>query len=185
MPPITPRSEALHKELSAGASRVVSTARSSRRRHPGVDAHEKHEASFDSDSSLSTVGIYLPVDRRHDREAYDPEPSCLSRLLSTVGICLPGDKQHGYDSYDAEPSHKFSRSSLLRWGGALLLLVIVVASQLKQHCVHPAAASLAVPGTAYRGPTWHSERTVAVDTVGETAYARCDVHTVGLRPRQL
>lgn len=40
------------------------------------------------------------------------------------------------------------------------------------------ATRLAPPGTAYRGTTWHNERTVAVDTLGETKFARCDVHTV-------
>lgn len=37
---------------------------------------------------------------------------------------------------------------------------------------------LAPPGTAYRGTPWHNERTVAVETLGETKFARCDVHTV-------
>ena len=37
---------------------------------------------------------------------------------------------------------------------------------------------LASPGTAYKGTVWHNERTVAVETLGETKFARCDVHTV-------
>eukprot|EP00581_Thalassiosira_minuscula_P016384 CAMPEP_0183714870 /NCGR_PEP_ID=MMETSP0737-20130205/9287_1 /TAXON_ID=385413 /ORGANISM="Thalassiosira miniscula, Strain CCMP1093" /LENGTH=326 /DNA_ID=CAMNT_0025943893 /DNA_START=157 /DNA_END=1137 /DNA_ORIENTATION=- len=37
---------------------------------------------------------------------------------------------------------------------------------------------LAPPGTAYMGRPWHNERTIAVDTLGETKFARCDVHTV-------
>lgn len=40
------------------------------------------------------------------------------------------------------------------------------------------ASRLAEPGTAYKGTGWHNERTVAVDTLGETKFARCDVHTV-------
>eukprot|EP00585_Thalassiosira_rotula_P007707 CAMPEP_0196154354 /NCGR_PEP_ID=MMETSP0910-20130528/38744_1 /TAXON_ID=49265 /ORGANISM="Thalassiosira rotula, Strain GSO102" /LENGTH=331 /DNA_ID=CAMNT_0041418353 /DNA_START=12 /DNA_END=1007 /DNA_ORIENTATION=- len=41
-----------------------------------------------------------------------------------------------------------------------------------------AKSRLAVPGTAYRGTIWHNERTVAIETLGETKFARCDVHTV-------
>ena len=33
-------------------------------------------------------------------------------------------------------------------------------------------------GTTYRGTGWTSERTVSVKTIGETKFARCDVHTV-------
>ncbi|KAL9186725.1 hypothetical protein ACHAXT_005963 [Thalassiosira profunda] len=64
--------------------------------------------------------------------------------------------------------------------GALLLLLILFAT----HLPHPSAkgggvaSRLAAPGTAYRGRPWHNERTVAVETLGETKFARCDVHTV-------
>ena len=40
------------------------------------------------------------------------------------------------------------------------------------------ASRLAEPGTAYRGTLWHNEQTVSVETLGETKFARCDVHTV-------
>lgn len=33
-------------------------------------------------------------------------------------------------------------------------------------------------GASYQWPTWHNERTIAVTTLGETKFARCDVHTV-------
>merc|ERR1719253_1644305 len=40
------------------------------------------------------------------------------------------------------------------------------------------SSRLAEPGTAYGGTLWHNERTVEVETLGETKFARCDVHTV-------
>jgi ADP-ribose pyrophosphatase YjhB (NUDIX family) len=33
-------------------------------------------------------------------------------------------------------------------------------------------------GTTYRGTPWSNERTISVKTIGETKFARCDVHTV-------
>lgn len=33
-------------------------------------------------------------------------------------------------------------------------------------------------GPAYKWPSWHNDRTVAVETLGETKFARCDLHTV-------
>ncbi|KAL7544696.1 hypothetical protein ACHAWF_008061 [Thalassiosira exigua] len=43
------------------------------------------------------------------------------------------------------------------------------------------SSRLAPPGgtsSSYRGIPWHNERTVSVETLGETKFARCDVHTV-------
>mmetsp|Transcript_5949 Transcript_5949/g.13017 ORF Transcript_5949/g.13017 Transcript_5949/m.13017 type:complete len:330 (-) Transcript_5949:1580-2569(-) len=53
-------------------------------------------------------------------------------------------------------------------------------------CVHPwipfysqtSTSKLASAGTAYRGRLWSSERTLSVSNLGETKFARCDVHTV-------
>lgn len=56
-------------------------------------------------------------------------------------------------------------------------------SQSRESEVGPRRASsysltLAGRAGAYRGLPWHNERTVAVETLGETKFARCDVHTV-------
>lgn len=39
-------------------------------------------------------------------------------------------------------------------------------------------SKLASSGTAYRGRLWSSERTLSVSNLGETKFARCDIHTV-------
>ena len=62
--------------------------------------------------------------------------------------------------------------------GALLLLALVVLHLRPSATGGNVASRLAAPGTAYRGRPWHNERTVAVETLGETKFARCDVHTV-------
>ena len=69
--------------------------------------------------------------------------------------------------------------------GAILLILIFThhlssSTSRKRISNDDVASRLAKPGTAYRGTVWHNERTVAVDTLGETKFARCDVHTVRL-----
>jgi len=34
------------------------------------------------------------------------------------------------------------------------------------------------PGTVYKGKTWHTSQTISVETLGETAFAKCDIHTL-------
>jgi len=71
----------------------------------------------------------------------------------------------------------------------ILVLVAVLLFLIGHHLISPfsdpdqAAARIAQKnvvggGVVYRWPTWRNERTVAVETLGETKFARCDVHTV-------
>lgn len=80
------------------------------------------------------------------------------------------------------------RQPLQAVAAAILLLILFGGTLLNSQSSSSApkkstsdvAARLAEPGTAYRGTVWHNERTVAVETLGETKFARCDVHTVSV-----
>ncbi|KAL7537025.1 hypothetical protein ACHAXR_011883 [Thalassiosira sp. AJA248-18] len=58
---------------------------------------------------------------------------------------------------------------------AAILLLMLLARHFISEPNKDVASRLAEPGTAYRGKLWHNERTVAVETLGETKFARCDV----------
>ena len=63
---------------------------------------------------------------------------------------------------------------------ALILLVIsyFISSLSNNNHSSNIASRLPKPGTAYRGKTWHTSQTISVETLGETAFAKCDIHTV-------
>mmetsp|Transcript_14690 Transcript_14690/g.27607 ORF Transcript_14690/g.27607 Transcript_14690/m.27607 type:complete len:312 (-) Transcript_14690:1951-2886(-) len=61
----------------------------------------------------------------------------------------------------------------------LIYLFVKFSAFLQKKLYSYHSDSLYAPtGTKYRGTPWTSERTVSVTTLGETKFARCDVHTV-------
>ena len=66
--------------------------------------------------------------------------------------------------------------------GAILALILLVISYFISSTTNNhnnnVASRLPKPGTAYKGKTWHTSQTISVETIGETKFAKCDIHTV-------
>ena len=78
-------------------------------------------------------------------------------------------------------NYEFSRAATANTGTLCIVTTLFNNNEGQTHrfvAQHDTTPILAQPGTAYRGNLWHNERTVSVTTLGETKFARCDVHSV-------
>jgi len=68
----------------------------------------------------------------------------------------------------------------LRWNANNLAAAFVALYLLSRFFFKPSinTAKNQYASAKYKGKTWRSDRTVAVRTVAETRFARCDIHTV-------
>ena len=95
----------------------------------------------------------------------------------------PGPGEHGDDrlaATKARLNHFLSRViDRHRLHLTLVLLVLIAwnSGGPDTHPLAPSGGSIYQSGT-YRGRPYHGERTLAIETVAETRFARCDVHTV-------
>mmetsp|Transcript_23377 Transcript_23377/g.50614 ORF Transcript_23377/g.50614 Transcript_23377/m.50614 type:complete len:180 (-) Transcript_23377:565-1104(-) len=113
-------------------------------------------------------------------------PSSSSHKLSfSAQQSMSAQQQPHHHEGGPSISHNLLRLQSLQSAVAILFLILFLqqCQQLSSQSsasrrLSDVALRLAEPGTAYRGTLRHTERMVAVETLGETKFARCDVHTV-------
>lgn len=128
-------------------------------------------------------------------------PYLSSRQKFATRIFLPAKSNSpSYRAYSSttlshpSPSPRTMTMAPRRAGLQLLRIIVLVAvllSVIGHHLIlispfsDPDQAAAQInqknvvgTGASYQWPTWHNERTIAVTTLGETKFARCDVHTV-------